>query len=194
MKRLRDRRRPTLLLVGTATYIGLVCVIDSLLPPPVDVWVLYLPLILLLTKLDAPVLIIAATVACTLLMTLDIVLQEYELGVPFILLILGTRFIALWLVAFSGVILVRSARRRKELEREVLEAAANEQQRIGQELHDSVGQELTGLGLMVNALAARLRENIAETQIMSRLSAGLIRLQQHIRTLSHGLLPVPVMA
>ena len=38
-----------------------------------------------------------------------------------------------------------STSRRKELEREVLDIAADEQRRIGQELHDDVGQELTRL-------------------------------------------------
>src|SRR5262249_51792888 len=46
---------------------------------------------------------------------------------------------------------------RKALENEVLQIAAREQQRIGQELHDGVGQELTGLGLMADALTRRLR-------------------------------------
>ena len=41
---------------------------------------------------------------------------------------------------------------RKKLEHEVLEIAEREQWRIGQEFHDSIGQELTGLGLMANAL------------------------------------------
>jgi PAS domain S-box-containing protein len=45
----------------------------------------------------------------------------------------------------------------KELEREVSRAAVEEQQRIGQELHDGVGQELTGLALMLDTLEQRLR-------------------------------------
>jgi PAS domain S-box-containing protein len=68
--------------------------------------------------------------------------------------------------------------RRKELEREaqqraVLAVAAREQQRIGQELHDGVGQELTGLGLMAQSLAQRLPEAAAEKRIALRLLAGL---------------------
>src|SRR5262249_31618880 len=72
--------------------------------------------------------------------------------------------------------------------------AANEQQRIGQELHDSVGQELTGLGLMANALDQRLQAANVETQIMDRLTSGISRVHDHIRTLSHGLIPVPIEA
>jgi signal transduction histidine kinase len=171
-----------------------VFVVDLVSPPPVDVWVLYLPLILLLTRLNAPLQIIGAAIACTMLMTVDIFLTQLELGIPFILVILGTRIVALWLVALSGIVIVHGATRRKELERDVLDTASNEQQRIGQELHDGVGQELTALGLMVNALADRSGSGSEESRIIGRLSAGLICVQQHIRTLSHGLIPVPVEA
>jgi signal transduction histidine kinase len=187
-------RKSAWLLVGTMAYIATVFAVDFLTPPLVDVWVLYLPLILLLTWLNAPRQIVGTATVCTILMTVDIFLTQQELGVAFILIILGTRLVALWLVALSGIIIVRSIVRRKELEREVLETAANEQQRIGQELHDSVGQELTALGLMFNALAERSRRTGAESQIIDRLTSGLIRVQQHIRALSHGLLPVPVEA
>lgn len=44
---------------------------------------------------------------------------------------------------FTGF--VRDVSQRKRLERDVLEIASAEQQRIGQELHDGIGQELTGL-------------------------------------------------
>jgi PAS domain S-box-containing protein len=87
--------------------------------------------------------------------------------------------------------------RRKELEREaqqraVLAVAAREQQRIGQELHDGVGQELTGLGLMAQSLAQRLPEAAAEKRIALRLLAGLDSLHQKVRELSRGLIPVHV--
>ncbi|HKI18644.1 MAG TPA: PAS domain S-box protein, partial [Isosphaeraceae bacterium] len=57
---------------------------------------------------------------------------------------------------FAGV--HRDIGQRKALEREVIEIAAEEQRRIGQDLHDSIGQELTGLGLTSEALAEALRE------------------------------------
>jgi two-component system, LuxR family, sensor kinase FixL len=47
---------------------------------------------------------------------------------------------------------------------------------------------------MFNALAERSQRTGAESQIIDRLTTGLIRVQQHIRALSHGLLPVPVEA
>jgi PAS domain S-box-containing protein len=87
--------------------------------------------------------------------------------------------------------------RRKELEcqamqREVLAIAAREQRQIGQELHDGVGQELTGLGLMAQSLAQRLPEAAAEKRIALRLIAGLDSVRQQVRELSRGLIPVHV--
>jgi len=84
--------------------------------------------------------------------------------------------------------------RRKELEHEVLEVSAHEQNQIGQELHDGVGQELTGLGLMSQSLAQRLPEASAEKRIASRLMEGLDQVHQRIRELSRGLIPVHVEA
>jgi PAS domain S-box-containing protein len=82
--------------------------------------------------------------------------------------------------------------RRKQLEREVLEIAAREQRRIGQELHDGVGQELTGLGLMATALAGRLAAATEERRMTGRLADGLGRVHQQVRTLTRGLVPVEV--
>src|SRR5262249_7402787 len=54
---------------------------------------------------------------------------------------------------FTGIL--RDITRRRNLEREVTEIAAAQQRQIGQELHDSVSQELTGLTMMASALASR---------------------------------------
>ena len=87
--------------------------------------------------------------------------------------------------------------RRKELEyevlrSEVLRSTAREQQQIGQELHDGVGQELTGLGLMAQALVQRLPEAAQEKRIATRLVAGLDQVHRKVRELARGLIPVHV--
>jgi PAS domain S-box-containing protein len=87
--------------------------------------------------------------------------------------------------------------RRKELEheslgREVLAIAEREQRHIGQELHDGVGQELTGLGLMAQTLAQRLPEAAGEKRIALRLVAELDCVHRQVRELSRGLIPVHV--
>jgi PAS domain S-box-containing protein len=81
----------------------------------------------------------------------------------------------------------------KLLEREVLAVTAHEQRQIGQELHDGVGQELTGLGLMAQSLALRLPEEAAaEKRIALRLIARLDSVHQQVRELCRGLIPVHV--
>ena len=40
----------------------------------------------------------------------------------------------------------------QQLHREILEIPVSEQRRIGQELHDGLGQQLTGLGLLATSL------------------------------------------
>jgi PAS domain S-box-containing protein len=87
--------------------------------------------------------------------------------------------------------------RRKELEREllareVLKIAEHEQREIGQDLHDGVGQELTGLGLIAQSLTQQLPEASAERRIAHRLIRGLDSVHQQVRELSRGLIPVHV--
>ncbi len=82
--------------------------------------------------------------------------------------------------------------KRKELEREVLEISDEQQRRISHELHDNVGQELTGMGLMANALAQSLPKTAPEQRVVARLSSGLDRIRMQVRNLSRGLMPVQV--
>ena len=94
---------------------------------------------------------------------------------------------------FTG--LIRDISDRKVLEKEVLEIAALEQRRIGQELHDSVGQELTGLGLLAGSLAEALDERSDPNhQLAIKLATGVKRIFGQIRSLSHGLFPPNVRA
>ena len=92
---------------------------------------------------------------------------------------------------FTG--LLRDISRRKELEREVVEIASLEQRRIGQDLHDSVGQELTALNMLAGDLAETLRSDPSNaSQLVERMVLGLQRSQQELRAVMRGLLPVSV--
>lgn len=62
------------------------------------------------------------------------------------LVLRGERF---WLTMLQDVT------ERRQLEREVLEVANREQQRIGNDLHDGLGQELTGIALLLRGLENR---------------------------------------
>ncbi len=51
--------------------------------------------------------------------------------------------------------MLQDATARRQLEREVLEVSNREQQRIGSDLHDGLGQELTGIALLLRGLESR---------------------------------------
>ncbi|MBS0376643.1 MAG: PAS domain S-box protein [Proteobacteria bacterium] len=80
---------------------------------------------------------------------------------------------------------------RKQLERELVETTAREQQRLSQDLHDGLGQELTGIALLMRSAAKRLdggRQGVGadvETAI-----DHLNRAIRNARALAHGLHPV----
>jgi two-component system CheB/CheR fusion protein len=83
--------------------------------------------------------------------------------------------------------------RRRELEREVVEVAALEQRRIGQDLHDTVAQELTALSLLAGDLTEAVPTDPAISgKLAERLVRGLQRSQKGLRDVLRGLLPVSV--
>jgi len=83
--------------------------------------------------------------------------------------------------------------KRKELEREVVEIASLEQRRIGQDLHDSVGQELTALGMLVGDLARAVQTDPASVMSrIERISDILKSSRKELRAVLRGLLPVAV--
>ncbi len=92
---------------------------------------------------------------------------------------------------FSGVL--RDLSVRKALEQEVLEAATMEQWRIGRELHDSSGQELTALGLLAEALVEALtKTSPGEAVLATKIAEGVKRVLGQVRALSRGLIPAEV--
>jgi two-component system CheB/CheR fusion protein len=91
---------------------------------------------------------------------------------------------------FTGI--VRDISERRILEREILTTAEREQGRIGQDLHDIVGQELSGMSLMVKNLEQSLDDSPEMRALASKVNAGLKRLLGQVRALSQGLIPVDV--
>jgi hypothetical protein len=89
--------------------------------------------------------------------------------------------------------IARDVTERKVMQREVLEIAAREQQRIGQDLHDGTGQELTGLAMMAERLSGDLAErSLPQAAAAERIVEGLEEALSHVRALSKGLVPVEV--
>jgi signal transduction histidine kinase len=89
---------------------------------------------------------------------------------------------------FTGIL--RDMTQYKRLEQEVLDVATLEQQRIGQELHDGVGQELAGLTMVADALAQQLKDLPPQAELAGKVVAGLQRLQNQSHSLAQGLVPV----
>jgi PAS domain S-box-containing protein len=53
------------------------------------------------------------------------------------------------------LVVVQDVSERKQLESEIIEIANRERRRLGADLHDGIGQELTGISLMLRSLAKR---------------------------------------
>jgi len=89
---------------------------------------------------------------------------------------------------FAGVIMDMSEQ--QQLQREILEVPVSEQRRIGQELHDGLGQQLTGLGLLATSLLNKASK--PEHELATKLARGLQEAIAQVRALSRGLMPVDI--
>ena len=79
---------------------------------------------------------------------------------------------------------------RRQLERAIIETSTFEQQRIASDLHDGLGQELTGIALLLRSAAGRLPEDLAAGQSLLREATSLLDgAVQSARALAHGLAP-----
>jgi signal transduction histidine kinase len=95
----------------------------------------------------------------------------------------------------SSTALNREILERRRLEKEVLEASEREQRRIGHDLHDSLGQQLTATALAGKVLARRLAgqsppEAAAANQLVSMIQQAI----ELTRTLARSLHPVEMHA
>jgi len=82
---------------------------------------------------------------------------------------------------------------RKAFQDRLLTLSEDEQRRIGQELHDDVGQELTGLALHVETLEEMLPETAGPLrQLVEKISRAIARIRGKIRNLSRGLVPMEI--
>jgi PAS domain S-box-containing protein len=98
------------------------------------------------------------------------------------LVLRGERF---WLT------MLQDATARRQLEREVLEASNREQQRIGNDLHDGLGQELTGIALLLRGLENRAeREAPALSPSIEEVALLVNDAIFTTRALARGLSPV----
>jgi PAS domain S-box-containing protein len=94
---------------------------------------------------------------------------------------------------FAGI--VRDISERRRLELEVLRIADEERRRIGQDLHDGLGQQLTGIGLLARGLARQLEAEGSPAADEAREITEFIKeADEYARGLARGLVPVELEA
>jgi two-component system, NarL family, sensor histidine kinase UhpB len=85
----------------------------------------------------------------------------------------------------------RDITERKGLEQEILDVSGRERQSIGRDLHDGLGQELTGVALMLRGLASRVQQACPDALDSVNEIVGLVNESiENARSLARGLLPV----
>ncbi len=85
----------------------------------------------------------------------------------------------------------RDITERKRLEREIIEISNREQQRIGQDLHDGLCQELAGIELMCQVLKQKLAAKLKdESKQAGEIGRHIREAITHTRKLARGLSPV----
>jgi PAS domain S-box-containing protein len=88
-------------------------------------------------------------------------------------------------------ITMRNITERRRLEQEILDVSSRERQSIGRDLHDGLGQELTGVALMLRGLATRIQRQFPDST--PQVNEIVVLVNQSIdtaRALARGLLPV----
>ncbi len=87
----------------------------------------------------------------------------------------------------------RDVSRRVTLEQAILDAASREQERMGYELHDGLGQQLTGISLLLSALERQVTPVLPATAgAFHELTDLLTRSIEDTRRVAVGLSPVAV--
>ena len=90
---------------------------------------------------------------------------------------------------FTGI--VRDISERKRLEQQILEISDREKRRISQDLHDSLGQLLTGVGFKSKSLENKLSaKGLGEAEGARQIAELVTRAINDARSLARGLQPV----
>ncbi len=88
------------------------------------------------------------------------------------------------------LVVVRDVTERKRMEREIVEASSREQQRIGEDLHDGLGQHLTGITFLTKALERKLGgKSPEEAREAAEIGRLIMQALAQTRNLARGLFP-----
>lgn len=87
--------------------------------------------------------------------------------------------------------LERAIVERRRLEQEVLDISTQEKQRVGRDLHDSLGQKLTGATYLARALAGELADaNAPQHEAAAKINEVLKDATAQARRIARGLSPI----
>ena len=80
---------------------------------------------------------------------------------------------------------------RQDLQKQVLAIGSNERLRISRDLHDSMGQELTGLNMLASTLVRQLQaDDSPQTELAEAIASGIQQAISELRDVIQGLTPV----
>jgi two-component system, chemotaxis family, CheB/CheR fusion protein len=92
---------------------------------------------------------------------------------------------------FIGI--YRDISKQRQLEKEIANISTREQESIGRELHDTLGQQLTGLNMLATSLKQGLVEkNEPESRLLGEIIEQLKEAAETVRRISHGLAPISI--
>ncbi len=82
---------------------------------------------------------------------------------------------------------------RKFFEQQIADLTESEQRRLGQELHDGLGQQVTGISMITATLLSKMEgESSPHTPTVSKLAASIEQAKAQVRAISKGLMPVEI--
>ncbi|MBS0373800.1 MAG: PAS domain-containing protein [Proteobacteria bacterium] len=89
------------------------------------------------------------------------------------------------------IVVVTDVTEHRRLEHEILDVVSRERHRLGRELHDGLGQELTGVALMLKSLATRTDDDRATARLhLNEAIAVVNHAIDSTRAIARGLAPV----
>ncbi len=125
-------------------------------------------------------LVLAATVFVVFVVLMFVIQRSVET--------IHSRTLAL---ASANIALHEEVDERRRLEKELLSITEKERRRIGQELHDSIGQQLTGIEFMSEVMEQKLSDKFPEeASYAAKITALVNKTTDQTRELARGLHPL----
>lgn len=81
---------------------------------------------------------------------------------------------------------------RSGLQKKLSDLGEEEQRRLGQELHDTVAQEIAGIKFLAETLASRLVDDSEAAATATEVASAAADAQQHVRAIARGLVPLQI--